>query len=262
MSELFWYVLLGCGTGLLAGMLGVGGGQVIVPGLIYVFYRQGVADDVLMHVAIGTSLATIAFASLSAVWAHHRRGAVLWKVVARFTPGILVGALAGAWCADYLQSRELMILFGIVLIALALQMLFEFSPKPSRQLPGGRALAATGTGVGWLSALVGIGGGSMVVPFLVWCNRPLPRAVATAAACGLPVALAGAAGFAVAGWNHAALPAWSSGYIHWPAVLGIAAAGMLTAPLGARLAHALPTRTLRRIFAVFLGIAAARILAG
>ncbi|MDD9857903.1 MAG: sulfite exporter TauE/SafE family protein [Gammaproteobacteria bacterium] len=262
MSELILYILLGCGTGMLAGMLGVGGGQIIVPGLIYVFYRQGVSNDALMHVAIGTSLAAIVFTSLSAIYAHHRRGAVLWKVFARFTPGILVGALAGALCADYLRSRELMILFGTVLIVLALQMLFEFSPKPSRQLPGGGALAATGAGVGYLSALVGIGGGSMIVPFLVWCNRPLPGAVATAAACGLPVALAGALGFAVAGWGNAGLPAWSSGYIHWPACLGIVAASMLTAPLGARLAHSLPTRTLKRLFAVFLMVAGARILAG
>lgn len=262
MNELLLYVLLGCGTGMLAGMLGVGGGQVIVPGLIYAFHRHGVAADVFMHVAIGTSLATIAFTSLSAVWAHHRRGAVLWDVFAKFAPGILIGALAGAWCADYLQSRALMFLFGIVLIALALQMLFEFSPKPSRQLPRRGAMAASGAGIGWLSALVGIGGGSLVVPFLVWCNRPLPRAVATAAACGLPVALAGAAGFALAGWGNAALPDWSSGYIHWPAVLGIAAAGILTAPLGAGLAHALPTRMLKRIFSVFLAIAGARILAG
>jgi len=262
MNELLLYVLLGCGAGMLAGMLGVGGGQVIVPGLMYAFHRHGVAAEVFMHVAIGTSLATIALTSLSAVWAHHRRGAVLWDVVARFTPGIIIGALAGAWCADYLRSRALMVLFGVVLIALALQMLFAFSPKPSRRLPGRGALTGVGAGVGWLSALVGIGGGSMVVPFLVWCNRPLPRAVATAAACGLPVALAGAAGFAIAGWGNAALPAWSGGYIHWPAALGIAAAGMLTAPLGARLAHALPTRTLKRIFSVFLAIAGARILAG
>lgn len=262
MSELILYILLGCGTGVLAGMLGVGGGQIIVPGLIYVFYRQGVSNDALMHVAVGTSLSAIAFTSLSAIYAHHRRGAVLWKVFAQFTPGLLVGALAGAWCADYLRSRTLMIIFGVVLVALALQMLFEFSPKPSRALPGGGAMAATGAGVGWLSALVGIGGGSMIVPFLVWCNRPLPGAVATAAACGLPVALAGALGFAAAGWGNAALPAWSSGYIHWPACFGIAAASMLTAPLGARLAHSLPTGTLKRLFSVFLVIAGVRILAG
>lgn len=262
MSELILYIALGCGTGVLAGMLGVGGGQVIVPGLIYVFYRQGVSDDALMHAAVGTSLATIVFTSLSAIYAHHRRGAVLWKVFARFTPGILIGALAGAWCAGYLRGRTLMIIFGAVLVALALQMLFEFSPKPSRRLPGGGAMAATGAGVGWLSALVGIGGGSLIVPFLVWCNRPLPCAVATAAACGLPVALAGALGFAAAGWGNAALPAWSSGYIHWPACLGIAAASVLTAPLGARLAHSLPTKTLKRCFSVFLVIAGVRILAG
>lgn len=262
MSELILYILLGCGTGILAGMLGVGGGQVIVPGLIYVFYRHDVSADVLMHMAIGTSLSTIAFTSLSAIWAHHRRGAVLWMVFAQFTPGILIGALAGAWCADYLYSRVLMIVFGVVLIVLALQMLFEFSPKPSRALPGVGALAAAGAGVGWLSALVGIGGGSMIVPFLVWCNRPLPGAVATAAACGLPVALAGAVGFAVAGWKHAGLPAWSSGYIYWPACLGIVAASMLTAPLGAKLAHSLPTKALKRFFSVFLAIAGVRILAG
>ena len=262
MSELVLYLLLGCGTGILAGMLGVGGGQVIVPGLIYVFYRQGVPADVLMHVAIGTSLATIVFTSLSAIYAHHRRGAVLWQVFVQFAPGIVFGSLLGAACAGYLRSRTLMLIFGVVLIVLAVQMLLNMSPKPSRTLPSNGAMAASGAAVGWLSALVGIGGGSMVVPFLVWCNQSIRAAVATGAACGLPVALAGAAGFAIAGWGKTGALSWSIGYIYLPACLGIVIAGMLTAPLGAKLAHSLPTQTIKRFFSLFLIIAGARILIG
>ena len=262
MSELILYILLGCGTGILAGMLGVGGGQIIVPGLIYVFYRQGVSGDVLMHVAIGTSLSTIVFTSLSAIYAHHRRGAVLWKAFIQFAPGILLGSLLGAACADYLRSRTLMIIFGVVLILLAVQMLLDFSPKPSRTLPSNGAMAATGTAVGWLSALVGIGGGSMVVPFLVWCNQSIRAAIATGAACGLPVALAGTVGFAVAGWGKNEPMAWSTGYIYWPACLGIVTASILAAPLGAKLAHSLPTKTIKRFFSIFLVIAGGRILMG
>ena len=260
MSDLVLYMVLGSGTGILAGMLGVGGGQIIVPGLIYVFYRQGVSPEILMHVAIGTSLATIAFTSISAIYAHHRRGAVMWDVFAQFTPGILTGALVGAACADFLRSKTLMIIFGVVLIILAFQMMFEFNPKPSRSLPSGTSMSVTGAAIGWVSSLVGVGGGSMTVPFLVWCNQSIQTAVATGAACGFPLALAGTIGFAVAGWQESGQMAWSTGYIYWPACLGIVVTSMLFAPLGATLAHSLPTKAIKRFFSIFLIIAGVRIL--
>ncbi len=260
MNEIYLYMLLGGGTGILAGMLGVGGGQVVVPCLIYIFLKKEVSLDYLMHMAIGTSLATIVFTSLSAIYAHHKRVAVIWSVVKKFAPGILVGALLGAMFADYLHGETLMIIFGIILIVLALQMLLNFKPKPSGTLPSNIALSAMGLVIGWVSALIGIGGGSMTVPFLVWRNISIRYAVATSAACGLPLAIAGMIGFIVMGWNEPTLPRWSSGYIYWPACLGIVSTSILTAPLGAKLAHTLPTGITRKLFSVILIIAGIRIL--
>ena len=262
MNEIYLYILLGSGSGILAGMLGVGGGQIIVPSLIYIFLKNGVSIDYLMHMAIGTSLATIVFTSISAIYAHHKHGAVMWDVFRKFSPSILVGALFGALFADYLHGETLMMIFGAVLIILALQMMLNFKPKPSATLPSTQSLSVVGLVIGWISALVGIGGGSMSVPFLVWCNTSIRYAVATGAACGLPIAIAGMVGFIFMGWNESALPNWSTGYIYWPACLGIVSTSILTAPLGTKLAHTLPSAITRKIFSIILTIAGIKILFG
>ncbi|WP_303909161.1 sulfite exporter TauE/SafE family protein [Thiohalomonas denitrificans] len=252
MPDIYLYLAVGAFAGVLAGLFGVGGGLVIVPVLAFAFARAGIAPEVLMHLAIGSSLATIVFTSLASVRAHHRRGAVQWRLVGRLAPGIVVGALLGAMIADWLPGTGLRRIFGIFELAVAVQLGLGLKPAPHRTLPGTPGLFAAGGVIGTVSAIVGIGGGTLTVPFLTWNNVAIRNAVATSAACGMPIALAGAIGFAAAGWGESALPAASTGYLYWPAIGGVVAASMLFAPLGARLAHTLPGDVLKRLFALFL----------
>ncbi len=242
MMEWGFFLGLGALAGLLAGLLGVGGGLVIVPALAWWFEQQGLGGGQLMQLALGTSLASIVFTSLSSVSAHHRRGAVRWGDVGRLTPGIVIGALLGALLADHLASNQLQRFFAIFEIAVAVQMGLSLRPAANRGLPGALGMGATGGGIGLISSIVGIGGGTLTVPFLSWCGVAMREAVATSAACGLPIAVAGATGYLLLG------------HIHWPALLGIVAASVLFAPLGARLAHALPGAWLKRLFAVVLAL--------
>ncbi|WJW75364.1 sulfite exporter TauE/SafE family protein [Thiohalobacter sp. IOR34] len=254
------YLASGALAGLLAGLFGIGGGLVLVPVLAWLFARQGLGGDHLMHLAVGTSLATIVVTSLASLRAHHRRGAVDTGVLGRLLPGIVLGGLGGAWLADRLPTDGLRQFFGVFELLVALQMLLAARYRPHRDLPGAAGLFLAGSLIGGVSALLGIGGGTLSVPFLIWCSVPLVRAVGTSAAAGLPIALSGAAGFWLAGLDAPDLPPWSSGYIHWPAWLGISLASMLTAPLGAALAHRLDTRLLKRGFALVLALVGARML--
>ncbi|MDX1654131.1 MAG: sulfite exporter TauE/SafE family protein [Candidatus Competibacteraceae bacterium] len=262
LETLLFYLALGAFAGILAGLLGVGGGLVIVPAVAWMLALQGVDDSRIMHLAIGTSLATIVVTSLSSIRAHHRRGAVLWPVFVQLAPGIVVGALLGSLIAAALPGASLQMVFGVFVLIIAAQMGFGFRPIPHRNLPGPAGMAAAGALIGMLSAIVGIGGGSLTVPFLTWCNIAIRSAVATSAACGLPIAVAGTLGFAVTGWGEAQLPSWSLGYIYLPALMGIVTASVLSAPLGAKLAHVLPTGSLRKIFAVFLAMVGVKMLLG
>jgi uncharacterized membrane protein YfcA len=262
LPTLLLYLALGAFAGLMAGLLGVGGGLIIVPVLAGIFQHQQMSAAVIMHLAIGTSLATIVVTSVSSVRAHHQRGAVLWPVVWRLTPGIVIGAWLGAVVADALPSAVLSKIFAVFVLVVAAQMAFGAKPAPHRELPGAPGMLATGGVIGAVSAVVGIGGGSLTVPFLTWCNTPMRQAVATSAACGLPIALAGAIGFIVTGLNAAELPAWSLGYVYGPALVGVAFASMLSAPLGAKLAHTLPAEVLKKVFAVFLTLIGVRMLLG
>ena len=246
------YLLLGSAAGVMAGLLGVGGGLIIVPGVVGLLHLQGVWDGPIMQLAVGTSLATIVITSISSVRAHHKRGAVLWPVVWSLSPGIVLGALVGAKVADWLPSDTLRIVFALFVLSIAAQMAFAAKPAAHRGLPGSAGMWGAGGVIGGLSAIVGIGGGSLTVPFLTWCNTDMRQAVATSSACGLPIALSGSAAFIFNGWGHAQLPAWSLGYIYGPALVGIALASMWTAPLGAKLAHTLPVAMLKRVFAGFL----------
>ncbi len=262
MEAVIIYLLLGAFAGLVAGLLGVGGGLIIVPVLVFIFTDQGMADHLIVHMAIGTSLATIVFTSISSVRAHHQHGAVLWPVFWQLTPGILIGAWLGALFADVLAADQLRRFFGVFELLVAIQMSFNIIPKPHWQLPNRVGMVTAGGVIGAISAIVGIGGGTMTVPFLVWCNVAMRKAVATSSACGLPIAIAGASGFVFTGWNAAGLPAYSSGFVYWPAFIGIVIASILFAPLGARLAHRLPSAQLKRIFAVLLYILGLRMLLG
>ena len=262
LTTLLLYLALGAFAGVMAGMLGVGGGLIIVPVLAWIFGRQSVSDALIMHLAIGTSLASIVITSISSIRAHHQRGAVLWPAFWRLTPGIVIGAWLGAAVADLLSSAALTKIFAVFVLMVAAQMAFGAKPAPQRELPKPTGMAATGVVIGMVSAIVGIGGGSLTVPFLSWCNTPIRQAVATSAACGLPIALAGALGFIVTGLNVPHLPAWSLGYVYGPALVGVAFASMLTAPLGAKLAHTLPTNSLKKVFAVFLAAVGSKMLLG
>jgi uncharacterized membrane protein YfcA len=259
-STLLLYLILGAFAGVMAGLLGVGGGLIIVPVLAWIFHGQQVNDAIIMHLAIGTSLATIVITSISSVRAHHQRGAVLWSTVWRLTPGIVIGAWVGAAIADALPSAVLSKVFAVFVLTISAQMAFGAKPAPYQELPGTVGMALAGGVIGLVSAIVGIGGGSLTVPFLHWCNISIRQAVATSAACGLPIALAGTLGFIVTGLNTADLPSWSLGYVYSPALAGVAVASMLTAPLGAKLAHTLPTDLLKKVFAVFLAVIGARML--
>lgn len=260
--DLILYAGLGAFAGILAGLLGVGGGLVIVPVLLMIFEAAGHASDRLIHLAVGTSLATIVFTSISSVLAHHSRGSVRWDVFWRMTPGIVIGALLGSALADRMPGTELRTVFGLFELAVAAQMAFGGRPSPHRQLPNRFGLAGVGSVIGAVSAIVGIGGGTMTVPFLAWCNVAMHKAVGTSAACGLPIAVAGATGFMLTGWEDPGLPQPALGYVYLPALFGIVAASMLFAPLGARMAHAIPAASLKRIFAVFLAFLGIRMLIG
>ena len=252
MLEILAYLLTGTVAGVMAGLLGVGGGLVIVPVLVWLFRKIGMDESIVMHLAVGTSLATIVVTSISSVRSHHKRGAVRWPLFRQLAPGIVVGALLGAAIAEQLDTLWLQRVFGLFAIIVSFQMAFSTKVKPHRQLPGRAGMASAGGLIGMVSSVVGIGGGSMTVPFLSWNNVPMVNAVATSSACGLPIAVAGAAGFLVAGWGNAALPQYSSGYLYWPAVAGIVVTSFLMAPVGAALAHRLPVKSLRKIFAALL----------
>ncbi|MDT8387238.1 MAG: sulfite exporter TauE/SafE family protein [Thiogranum sp.] len=253
-SLLLVYTLLGVFAGVTAGLLGVGGGLIIVPILAGTFVAQGFSAELVMPLAIGTSLATIAFTSLSSMRAHHRRGAVDWPLMLQLSAGILAGAWLGGVLAVWLGGVWLALLFGMFELAVAAQLGFGRPPAPHRQKPVRLLNALAGLVIGAVSALLGIGGGTLTVPYLVWHNIDMRRAVGTSAACGLPIAVVGALGFVLAGWNDAALPTGSSGYVYWPAAGTVSLASVMAAPFGAALAHRIDPRRLKKTFAVFIAL--------
>ncbi|MCA6217645.1 sulfite exporter TauE/SafE family protein [Ideonella sp. B7] len=244
---------LGTFGGFLAGLLGIGGGMVLVPFMTIILSQRGVSGGMAVKMAIATSMATILFTSLSSMRAHHKRGAVRWQVVAGIAPGILIGGLlAGAGAFSLLKGQALATIFALFVGFSATQMLRNRQPRPGRELPGPVGQAAAGTGIGFVSGLVGAGGGFMSVPFMTWCNVPIHNAVATSAALGFPIALSSTLGYLVGGWNlPAALPG-AVGYLYLPALGVIALASVSTAPLGARAAHAMNVAQLKRVFALVL----------
>ncbi|MFI8480261.1 sulfite exporter TauE/SafE family protein [Pseudomonas sp. NPDC078700] len=250
--ELLLYLMLGAAAGVMAGLFGVGGGLIIVPVLVASFTAHGFAPEIMTHLAVGTSLATIIFTSIDSVREHHRLGAVRWPVFIWMALGILLGAALGALTASKIQGPLLQKIIGVFAISVALQMILGLKPKASHGVPGKPGLTVAGVVVGWASAIFGIGGGSLSVPFLMWRSVPMQQAVATSAACGLPIALAGAISFMWIGWNEPQLPQWSAGFVYLPALAGIAISSMFFARVGARLAHRLSPLVLKRLFALLL----------
>jgi len=257
-------ILLGMGAiaGCLAGMLGIGGGIIIVPVLALIFNSQAISIDVLMHVSIGTSLATIVITSISSIRAHQQHLAIQWPVFKKITPGIIVGGLLGAVVAKMIQGEDLRIIFGIFMLFVAAQMMFGNISRPHRHLPQTIGMFAAGTLIGTMSSLMGVGGGSMSVPFLTWCNMEIRKAVATSSAIGLPVAMAGVTGYIIAGLGVEHRPAWSIGFVNIPAFLSIIVASTLFAPLGARITHRVSSKKLKLFFGIFLLILGIKILYG
>ena len=250
--EFLLYLLLGAAAGVLAGLFGVGGGIIIVPVLVFSFTAQGIDPAVLTHLAVGTSLATIVFTSINSVLEHQRKGAVLWPIFAWMTLGILLGAGLGSLTAAAINGPLLQKIIGVFAIVIAIQMGLELKPRASRAVPGRLGLTAAGGVIGWASAIFGIGGGSLTVPFLTWRSVSMQQAVATSSACGLPIAVASALSFMVIGWQEPGLPSWSVGFVYLPAMAGIAITSMFFARFGARLAHKLSPRLLKRLFALLL----------
>ena len=253
--------LLGLATGFLAGLLGIGGGMMMVPFITIILSGRGVAADLSVKMAIATSMTTIVFTSISSVRAHHQRGAVRWDLVRGLAPGIVLGGVvASLGVFALLRGSWLAIIFSVFVGFSATQMFLDKKPAPGRQVPGAGGLVGAGGVIGFLSGLVGAGGGFISVPFMAWCNVAMHNAVATSAALGFPIALVNATGYIISGQSANDLPPHSLGYIWLPALAVIASCSVLTAPLGARAAHRLPVKQLKRIFASILYLLAAYML--
>lgn len=250
--EFFLYIAIGAVAGVLAGLFGVGGGAVIVPALLLAYGFAGIDNSVAMHLAVGTSFASIIVTAISSVRAHHQHKSVRWDIFLNLLPGICLGVFVGGLMASQLEGYVLQLAFGIFLVLISLQMGLRLRPEGSGGLPGKMLLNVAGMSIGGVSAFFGIGGGSLTVPFLSWRSVKMQQAVGTAAACGLPLAIAGTASYITFGWNHADLPEWSTGFVYWPAFLGIVISSVLFAKWGATMAHRLPAAKLKQIFAVFL----------
>ena len=246
------YLSLGVTVGIIAGLLGVGGGMITVPALLLLFSWQGIATDIVMHLAIASSLATMIFTSISSTYAHHTRQAVLWPQVASLAPGIIIGAALGGVIADQLSGDILRRIFGVFGLLVALQLGSGFRPFAKHSLPSKPGMLLIGSGVGTISTVLGIGGGTMTTPFMLWCGINIHKAVATSAACSFPIAVTGTTTMILTGYKWETLPVGSIGYVYWPAVLCISLSSIACAPLGAKLAHSISTKGLQKIFALVL----------
>jgi len=254
------YLALGGLVGFLSGMFGIGGGTVLVPVLLILFEVQQFPATHIMHLALGTSMATIVFTSLASMRKHHQYGAVNWAVVHTVTPGILLGTGLGALCATFVPTNGLKVFFALFLCCIAMQILFDLRPQASRQLPGVTGMTITGTLTGWISSLVSIGGGAIMVPFLVWCNVPIRNAIGTSAAIGFPVAAGGTMGYIATGLDTPGLPFPNLGFVHLPSLFWIALASVLCAPFGAKVAHHIQVNLLRKLFAIIMLVLATHLL--
>lgn len=255
------YVALGLASGFIAGLFGVGGGLTIVPILLLLFQAQGFPPDQVMHLALGTAMATIVITSISSMRAHDRHGGVRWDIFRGMTPGLVLGTLVGSLLASRVPTDLLAVVFTAIVYWASLQMLLDLKPKPTRQLPAVAGLMGVGGLIGGVSSLVAAGGGFLSVPFMVLCNINIRQAVGTSAALGFPIATAGVVGYIVGGWRVADLPGPHLGFIYLPAFVGVVLATIFMAPVGARLAHRLPVKQLKRAFGILLALLASKMLA-
>ncbi|MGD9153377.1 MAG: sulfite exporter TauE/SafE family protein [Gammaproteobacteria bacterium] len=253
------YPLIGVLAGLLSGMLGIGGGIIVVPGLAFVFAHFAKMQGFSMHMAEGTSLAIMIITAISSIYAHHQRENILWPLFLRLLPGILIGVISGAIFAGYLPARILEIIFGVFVFLMALRMFLLIKSKPTRKLPSWPWLSLIAFIIGGKSGLLGIGGGAITIPFLNYCNVPMRKASGTSIACTLPIAIVGAISFAITGFNVVTIP-YSIGYIYLPAFFGVAVMSLLFAPVGAALSGKVDVALVKRIFGVLLFVASIKMI--
>ena len=254
------YLAIGAVAGFIAGLLGIGGGAVIVPLLVFAFTAQGVSEAHLLHLALATTMATIVFTSLSSARAHHSHGSVDWPMARIMVPGMLSGAFVAALIAGMVPTRPLAIVFVALIFVAATQVILDLRPKSTRGVPRRAGVFAAASIIGAISSVLAVGGAFLTIPFLAWCNVPLRRAIGTAAANGFPIAIAGTAAYVIQGWRVSDLPDGTLGYVYLPALALIAVSSIFTAPAGARLAHRMPVKQLRIVLAVILYALALRLL--
>ena len=248
-------------AGFIAGLLGVGGGTIIVPVVLWALQLQGIGNHpYAQHLAVGTSFAIMLFTTLSSVAAQHKKQSIDWQTVMRMTPGMMAGVLIGAASAKYMPTAGLQVFFIVFISIIAVRTLVGIKPKPSRTLPRLAGLNATGVLFGAVSSWVGIGGGSLSVPFLIYCNMPPHKAVGTSSGLAWPIALAGTVGYLAAGRHISGLPDGAIGFLYLPAVAILSIATIVFAPLGVKTAHKLPPETLKTAFGLLLLAIAARML--
>ncbi|MBI2311605.1 MAG: sulfite exporter TauE/SafE family protein [Betaproteobacteria bacterium] len=252
------YLATGAFVGFFAGLLGIGGGLSMVPILVFLFGAQDFPANHVMHLALGTAMTTIVFTAVSSLRAHHAHQAVRWDIVRAMTPGIVAGTLLGTALVGSLPSRWVALIFTAFVFYASARMWRSTRTRPTRPLPGKAGMSVAGGIIGGVSSLLAAGGAFMTVPFLTLCNVPMHHAIGTSAAVGLPIAIAGAVGYVLNGYRVETLPAWSLGFVYLPALLGIVAASVLTAPVGAKVAHKTEVGVLRKIFAVFLFVLAGK----
>jgi uncharacterized membrane protein YfcA len=249
-----WLILgfTGLMAGFMAGLLGIGGGFIVVPLLLLVLPTIGIPDKLVSHFAIGTSLACICITSISSSYAHHRKKAVNFHVLKQVVPGLICGAIAGSWLAGILSGLVLVFIFVTGALLTAIYLMMDRRVSATEKVTPSWMYFSYANFTGIISALIGIGGGSILVPFLVFRGHSMVGSVGTAAAGGFPIALFGSIGFVISGWSQAAGIPLSSGFVYWPALIGIVIFSMISAPLGAKLAHFLSEKRLKLVFAVFL----------
>jgi uncharacterized membrane protein YfcA len=245
-------LMLGAVVGVLAGLLGIGGGAIMVPSLIMLFQLQGLYLDDVMHLALGTSMASIIVTSFSSMRAHNANGYVNWTIVKSISVGVIIGAFLFSFIASRLSASSLAIFFSVFMLFVAVKMFFNTTPIGVKILPGNEILTLAGVGIGGISSLVSIGGGSLTVPFLLSRNVDIKIAIGSSAAIGLPISIAATLGYVLSGSGKLAMIEFTLGYVYWPAVILISISSFITAPIGAALTHRLPINTLKKCFAILL----------
>ncbi|MGX9461944.1 sulfite exporter TauE/SafE family protein [Shewanella sp. A14] len=253
-------LVLGSVVGFLAGLLGIGGGLVIVPALLYILPSVGVDSSQIIQVAIATSLASIILTSMSSATAHHKRGNVPWELFKPIFPGIVIGSLASAFVSEQIASDDLQQTFAVFVVLMAVQMAFPFKVKTGGNIPSFIVLLIVSTIIALIAGLMGIGGGVLLVPFLSYCGLQMRQAVGLSSVTGMLIAISGTVGYIIAGYDVPNLPEGSVGFIYLPALMGIIISSMLCAPFGVKAASTWPTPVLKKIFACLLVVVGLKLL--